>query len=156
MRNNHGASGRLSSYVSRLRYARNSASCTTSSPSVIDPVMRAQYRCSCGRSWLMVSRNARYRASNLPASSTMCILTGINGQGVPSLRLRLVPLPLDLKHDVGAVPLGPVLHEVDVAAHDVPDDYFASHPFSASLTRSTTFAGGGQNLKRHRKLAAPP
>src|SRR5437870_9570426 len=31
--------------------------------------MREQYRCSCGRSWLMVSRNAKYRASNFPVSS---------------------------------------------------------------------------------------
>src|SRR6516225_11735665 len=31
--------------------------------------MRAQYRCNWGRSWLMVSRKARYRASNFPASS---------------------------------------------------------------------------------------
>src|SRR5262249_37964476 len=34
--------------------------------------MREQYRCSRGRRWLMVSRNARYRASNFPASSSMC------------------------------------------------------------------------------------
>ncbi len=42
MRNNHGASGRLSSNVSSIRYAWNSASCTTSSPSSTDPVIREQ------------------------------------------------------------------------------------------------------------------
>src|SRR5215471_5411236 len=31
--------------------------------------MRAQYRCNRGRSWLTVSRNARYRAPNFPVSS---------------------------------------------------------------------------------------
>ena len=33
-----------------------------------------QYRCSRGRSWMMVSRNARYRASNFPVSSICLIL----------------------------------------------------------------------------------
>jgi hypothetical protein len=37
-----GPIGRLSSYVSRRRYASTNASWTTSSPSSVDPVMRAQ------------------------------------------------------------------------------------------------------------------
>ena len=59
IRNNHGSSRCSSSNVSSLRYAVNSASCTTSSPSDTEPVIRAQYRCRLGRRWVIVSRNAR-------------------------------------------------------------------------------------------------
>src|SRR5579872_804648 len=41
--------------------------------------------------------------------------------------LRLVALLRDLEHDVGAVPLALVLHEVDLAGRDVPHDLLARH-----------------------------
>ena len=46
----------------------------------------------------------------------------------------LALLPVDLKDDVGAVPLGSVLDKVDVAVHDMPDDLLAWHPFSNPLS----------------------
>jgi hypothetical protein len=41
----------------------------TSSPSITEPVMRAQYRCSCGLSWPAASRKALWRVPNMPTAS---------------------------------------------------------------------------------------
>src|SRR5262245_64809437 len=41
----------------------------------------------------------------------------------------------DLEDDVRTVPLGSVFDKVDVAVHDVPDDFLAWHPFGNLLSR---------------------
>jgi hypothetical protein len=58
---------------------------------------------------------------------------GRNQAEVRKPDLGAVLRAVDLKDNVSAVPLGRVLHEVDVAVHDMPDDSLAWYPFGDPL-----------------------
>ncbi len=61
-------------------------------------------------------------------------------------QFSLRALPLDLEDDVSAVPFGLVLNEIDVAVHDVPDDFLVWHQLGDLL------GGAVQVLVSIRKL----
>src|SRR4029453_7680744 len=69
------------------------------------------------------------------ARTATVTLEGRNQTDVCEAQFGLSPLPVDLKDDVGAVPFGSVFDKVDVAVHDMPDHFFAWHPFSNPLSR---------------------
>jgi len=46
---------------------------------------------------------------------------------VGEAQFSLRALLRDLEDDISAVPFGLVLHEIDVAVEDVPDDFLARH-----------------------------